>query len=346
MKVLLLFSLLLLEMADASVKSFNVTKQSRIEQVQLSQSFWHQTLYKASNGTGLLSRDPTIEALIRQIFNDIVKKDLAQRKNVLGLAVLDPVWLYPIGPVNFRKKGVLKGTLTACDLRFHNMKTVLLHHVDVRRDLHMNTFAVRLLLKVPITWMTGYYSLKNAKLFHFIPAGGDGNFNVDLKYVSIEVVATMKSTEEMLNTFRKTTSSYSTDSTTVPPSSLSPRNTSTITSSISSSIPKQIFNRNRKQLVCLDVFEIGIHWRKAAFKFDGLWKGFNHLTDFSLNQFGLGNFILKKKKGTITREIKLYIRRLSECLLHHAASEGIDKCMIRWWETRGWTYPWTYPVCQ
>ena len=82
----------------------------------------------------------------------------------------------------------------------------------------MNTFAVRLLLKVPITWMTGYYSLKNAKLFHFIPAGGDGNFNVDLKYVSIEVVATMKSTEETHNIFRTTTSSYSTDSTTVAPS--------------------------------------------------------------------------------------------------------------------------------
>ena len=70
----------------------------------------------------MLSRDPTSEALVRQIFNDIVKKDLAQRKNVLGLAVLDPVWLYPIGPVSFRKKGVLKGTLTACDLRLHNMK--------------------------------------------------------------------------------------------------------------------------------------------------------------------------------------------------------------------------------
>jgi len=275
MKGLLFFTLLLLKLAEASVKSFNVTQQRRMEQVQLSQSFWHQTLYKASNGTGLLSRDPTIEALIRQVFNDIVKKDLARRKNVFGLAVLDPVWLYPIGPVSFRKKGVLKGTLTACDLRLHNMKTVLLHHVEVRRDLHMNTFAVRLLLKVPITWMTGYYSLKNAKLFHFIPAGGDGNFNVDLKYVSIEVIATMKASEENFDTFRTTTSRYSTDSTAVSPL-VSPKNKSTIISSVSSLVPKR--------LVCLDVFEIGIHWRKASFKFDGLWKGFNHLTDFSLNQ--------------------------------------------------------------
>ena len=145
----------------------------------------------------------------------------------------------------------------------------------------MNTFAVRLLLKVPITWMTGYYSLKNAKLFHFIPAGGDGNFNVDLKYVSIEVVATMKSTEEKFDTLRTTTSGYSTDSTTVSPSLMSPKNTSTIISSVSSLIPKR--------LVCLDVFEIGIHWRKASFKFDGLWTGFNHLTDFSLNQVSKNN---------------------------------------------------------
>ena len=144
----------------------------------------------------------------------------------------------------------------------------------------MNTFAVRLLLKVPITWMTGYYSLKNAKLFHFIPAGGDGNFNVDLKYVSIEVVATMKSSEERFDTFRTTTSRYSSDSTTVSPS-LTPKNTSSAISSVSSLIPKR--------LVCLDVFEIGIHWRKASFKFDGLWKGFNHLTDFSLNQVSKNN---------------------------------------------------------
>ena len=43
-------------------------------------------------------------------------------------------------------------------------------------------------------------------------------------------------------------------------------------------------NKSNNRLVCLDVFEVGIHWRKALFKFDGLWKGFNHLTDFSLNQ--------------------------------------------------------------
>ena len=52
--------------------------------------------------------------------------------------------------------------------------------------------------------MTGYYSLKNAKVFHFLPAGGSGNFNVDLKFVTIEVVATMRSTNNSLN-LRKVT---------------------------------------------------------------------------------------------------------------------------------------------
>ena len=94
----------------------------KMPSLHLGHSFWHRTLYDATNGTGVLSRDPAVEALIRQVFKDNVRKDLAERNKVLGLAVLDPVWLFPIGPVRFRKKGILKGTLTACDLRLHNLK--------------------------------------------------------------------------------------------------------------------------------------------------------------------------------------------------------------------------------
>ena len=151
----------------------------------------------------------------------------------------------------------------------------------------MNTLAVRLLLKVPIVWMTGYYSLKNAKVFHFIPAGGDGNFNVDLKYVSIEVVATMKSTNELLNLLRTSHQNNNSSSTSINPLLTSPYNVSTNfrhQNSNSRSESKFLKNNDNKRLVCLDVFEMGVHWRKASFKFDGLWKGFNHLTDFSLNQ--------------------------------------------------------------
>jgi hypothetical protein len=107
---------------------------------------------------------------------------------------------------------------------------------------------------------------------------------------------------------------------------------------------KHSIRKKKRKLVCLDVFEVGIHWQSSRFKFDGLWNGYNHLTDYSLNKFGLGDLILKGEKETITKEIKLYIRRLTECLLHNMA-EGIDACMIRWWENRGWSYPWTYPVC-
>ena len=151
----------------------------------------------------------------------------------------------------------------------------------------MNTLAVRLLLKVPIVWMTGYYSLKNAKVFHFIPAGGDGNFNVDLKYVSIEVVATMKSTNELLNLLRTLHHNSNSTSASINPLLTFPKNISAnFQNSTSNSSTKSKFNENNdnKRLVCLDVFEMGVHWRKASFKFDGLWKGLNHLTDFSLNQ--------------------------------------------------------------
>ena len=36
--------------------------------------------------------------------------------------------------------------------------------------------------------------------------------------------------------------------------------------------------------VSLDAFEVGISWRDIAFKMDGLKKGFNHMTDWTLNQ--------------------------------------------------------------
>jgi hypothetical protein len=36
--------------------------------------------------------------------------------------------------------------------------------------------------------------------------------------------------------------------------------------------------------VSLDAFEVGISWRDVAFKVDGLKKGFNHMTDWTLNQ--------------------------------------------------------------
>ena len=152
----------------------------------------------------------------------------------------------------------------------------------------MNILAARLVFKVPITWMTGYYRLENAKLFHFIPAGGDGNFNIDLKYMTIEVIFTLKSTHTPLILSRITSKMNNPENATVD--SLGPQYNST--DAISNIEPRNVGNeteRENRKFACLDVFEVGANWRKASFKFDGLWKGLNHLTDFSLNQviFGL-----------------------------------------------------------
>ena len=152
----------------------------------------------------------------------------------------------------------------------------------------MNIVAVRLVFKVPITWISGYYRLENAKVFSFIPAGGAGNFNIDLKYVTIEVVATMKTTNESI-TFpsRNGNTSLHEVPTTESPSVPNMNNNSSL-HEVPNNITyvKRSIRRKNRKLVCLDVFEVGIHWRTAAFKFDGLWKGFNHLTDFSLNKVG------------------------------------------------------------
>ena len=147
----------------------------------------------------------------------------------------------------------------------------------------MNILAARLVFKVPITWMTGYYRLENAKLFHFIPAGGDGNFNIDLKFMTIEVIFTLKSTNTPLILSQMNSKMNNPGKGTVD--SFGPQYNST--DAILNIDPRNVENetdRENRKFACLDVFEVGAHWRKASFKFDGLWKGLNHLTDFSLNQ--------------------------------------------------------------
>ena len=139
-------------------------------------------------------------------------------------------------------------------------------HVEVHRDLRMSNLAGRLVFKVPIIWMTGKYRLSNAKMFSFIPAGGDGNFNIDLKDVTIEVVATIKSTNESM---------------TDPQYEISNASNST---NDNETFFVQQEARRQPNLICLDVFDIRMKWKGTAVKLDGMWKGFNHLADFSLNQ--------------------------------------------------------------
>ena len=148
----------------------------------------------------------------------------------------------------------------------------------------METIATRIVFKVPITWMSGYYRLENAKIFSFIPAGGNGNFNVDLKFITIEVVATIKATEESLKTPPTTTPYYPPDISTASPTLLSYVNGSQNVHIAPINVTNNSSSNATRKSACLDVFEVGIHWRDAVFKFDGLWKGFSHFTDFSLNQ--------------------------------------------------------------
>lgn len=51
-----------------------------------------------------------------------------------------------------------------------------------------------------------------------------------------------------------------------------------------------------------------------------------------------------KEKEKIRAEIEDYARGVFSCAMRHPAT-GIQLCMRRYWEARGWTWPWRYPPC-
>eukprot|EP00091_Calanus_sinicus_P001015 TRINITY_DN10973_c0_g1_i2.p2 TRINITY_DN10973_c0_g1~~TRINITY_DN10973_c0_g1_i2.p2 ORF type:complete len:111 (+),score=28.60 TRINITY_DN10973_c0_g1_i2:153-485(+) len=63
------------------------------------------------------------------------------------------------------------------------------------RDTSLNISLLRVQFKVPVTWMSGYYKLRKAYLFTFIPAGGSGDFNVDLRDVRVSLTVVLRNTE-------------------------------------------------------------------------------------------------------------------------------------------------------
>ena len=65
-------------------------------------SIWTRLLWRISNNTGEVSRDPVLEKLFVQIFNDSLKPAVANGKSILNTK-LDPVWLFPIGPLKITK---------------------------------------------------------------------------------------------------------------------------------------------------------------------------------------------------------------------------------------------------
>ncbi len=214
---------------------------------------WHQILWEATNNTGQVSRDPLLEVTIRRVFEDFVKPKVVAGEAILGTH-LDPVWLFPIGPLNLKKKKVFRGEMTACNLHMHNMKSLKIKELEgiqydlnldyffarliisVQRDENLNMQALRIILESPIVWMTGVYSLKRALLFGFLPAGGTGSFNIDLKDITVGLIVTLRNDEA--------------------------NNGETI----------------------LDRFEVGFHWRDTTVKFDSPWRGFDKVADILLNK--------------------------------------------------------------
>lgn len=69
-------------------------------------------------------KDPLLETLLGQFYRDSIKPQMNRFEPALG-AVLDPLWLFPIGPLRVKKK-MFRGQLTACNLHLHNLKVTMI----------------------------------------------------------------------------------------------------------------------------------------------------------------------------------------------------------------------------
>ena len=229
-------------------------------------SIWTRLLWRISNNTGEVSRDPVLEKLFVQIFNDSLKPAVANGKSILNTK-LDPVWLFPIGPLKITKGiffpnttstktkildeigcnlnfnilvfffsgKIFKSDLTGCNLYLHNLKTAELSTIEVQRNANLSTIAVLVNLKIPILWMTGNYFLTNGKFLKIIPVKKvSGYFNVDLKRVTVGLIFSLNILEQ--------------------------------------------------DNVELDQFEMGIHWTASSIKYDTNSRHLDRITDFIINK--------------------------------------------------------------
>lgn len=97
--------------------------------------------------------------------------------------------------------------------------------------------------------------------------------------------------------------------------------------------------------VFLDQFEVGFHWKDSSMKFDSQWRGLDKISDLLLNKMDIGDVILRKKRIKIIEELEGYARGLFNCILHDFY-EGPSQCMVKWWISQGFEYPWEYPTCE
>ena len=131
---------------------------------------------------------------VQTLFNDTIKPKVELGEEIFGTK-LDPVWLFPIGPIKLKKK-IFKSDLIGCNLHMHNLKTANLDKIEIQRDVNLTNIALRLRFHIPILWMTGNYMVKNGFFLKFIPVKMSGFFNVDLKNVNVDVILSMNLVDE------------------------------------------------------------------------------------------------------------------------------------------------------
>jgi len=141
-----------------------------------------------------LIRDRLAESTVSTIFEETILRHLTTRGSQLRTQ-LDPLPLFPI-EFGF-KKDVYSADVEACDAYVHNIKMAKFDSMFLARDPDLEYSALRVQFSLPITWVSGFYKLRNAYLFTFIPAGGSGDFNVDLKDVRVSLAVILRHTEEL-----------------------------------------------------------------------------------------------------------------------------------------------------
>lgn len=143
-------------------------------------------------GGSKLIRDRLAENTVRKIFNESIRRHLETSLSPLRTA-LDPLKLFPL---EFQfQNDLYSANVEACNAYVHNVKQAVLEDMYLARDTSLNISLLRVQFKVPVTWMSGYYKLRKAYLFTFIPAGGSGDFNVDLRDVMVALTVVLRNTE-------------------------------------------------------------------------------------------------------------------------------------------------------
>jgi len=158
----------------------------------------YDKLYKdllMEEGGSELIRDRLAENVVTKIFKESIRRHLETPQSPLRTA-LDPLKLFPL---EFKfKNDIYSANVEACNTYIHNVKKAELEDMQLVRSTNLSNSLLRVQFKVPVTWMSGFYKLRRAYLFTFIPAGGSGDFNVDLRNVRVSLLVHLKNTNEGL----------------------------------------------------------------------------------------------------------------------------------------------------